>query len=344
MITVSAGNMFYLSSNVLGGKMFTDCQGYSKKIFNLIGRGANEYARPENGYIRNSAEKPFKKCHKEVITAGRNPHNFQKPFVAKRSQSMIDLENECQKMGRILIQGSLTNMFPTSEGSQITTDRATNLGCVCRTESFKSFKMPTTEGVRQILSREEANLIDHLRTNNALKNSSNSNLKSLVSFDPKSNVLLRIHNHIDDDDDDDDNNGNDNDRNCHTDLIQRYLQQQQRISKQILSVGTAEQIQQQNLKCSSANNALANCQSNELTFDFTNMINNEYYGLTSFSKNCNHKSPNFLRQQPIYSKYGEDIMCDGTKQYIANKPSSIDHPKSQIISNIPIFNSSDFLV
>ncbi|EJW77378.1 hypothetical protein WUBG_11713, partial [Wuchereria bancrofti] len=31
----------------------------------------------------------------------------------------------------------------------------------------------------------------------------NSNLKSLVSFDPKSNVLLRIHNHIDNDDDDD---------------------------------------------------------------------------------------------------------------------------------------------
>ncbi|VDO45518.1 unnamed protein product [Onchocerca flexuosa] len=130
-------------------------QGYSKKIFNLIGRGANEYAKPENGYVRNSAKKSSKKCYNEVITGYRNPDSFQKPFVTKRSQSMIDLENECQKMGHILIQDGLTNIFPTLKKSQITTGKATSLGCVCRTESLKSFKMPTTEGVRRILSHEE---------------------------------------------------------------------------------------------------------------------------------------------------------------------------------------------
>ncbi|VDO75831.1 unnamed protein product, partial [Onchocerca flexuosa] len=113
---------------------------------------------------------------------------------------------------------------------------------------------------------------------------------------------------------------------------------------QISYIGTAEQSQQQNLQYLYRNNALANCQSDELTFGFTSIRSNECYDLTDFNKNCNHKSPNFLQQQPIYSKYGDDIMYNGTNQYLANEPSSIDHPKSQIISDIPIFNSSDFLV
>ncbi|OZC05903.1 hypothetical protein X798_07119, partial [Onchocerca flexuosa] len=195
-------------------------QGYSKKIFNLIGRGANEYAKPENGY-------------QKIISS-------KKPFVTKRSQSMIDLENECQKMGHILIQDGLTNIFPTLKKSQITTGKATSLGCVCRTESLKSFKMPTTEGVRRILSHEEVPFHDGIF--------------------------------------------------------------------QISYIGTAEQSQQQNLQYLYRNNALANCQSDELTFGFTSIRSNECYDLTDFNKNCNHKSPNFLQQQPIYSKYGDDIM------------------------------------
>uniref|UniRef100_A0A1I7VC18 CPSF_A domain-containing protein n=1 Tax=Loa loa TaxID=7209 RepID=A0A1I7VC18_LOALO len=89
------------------------------------------------------------------------------------------------------------------------------------------------------------NLADNFRTNNDCANSANNNLKSLVSFDPKSNILLRIHNHIDDDDDvDDDGDRNDkyfiilmlfnniDNRQQQTTTTQQQQHQQQRISGQ----------------------------------------------------------------------------------------------------------------
>ncbi|MCP9262189.1 hypothetical protein DINM_005477 [Dirofilaria immitis] len=248
-------------------------QKYSKEILNLTDQAANEqqYAKPENVYIRNSAKNSSRKYYKETIAVHQNPNNFQKPFIMKRSQSMTNLKieesNELINNGiNFNLKPSLTNMIPKSKGSQIAaeknTERTTNSGCVCRTGSLKNFTVPTTEGVRRILSHEEINLIDNFRTNNALTNSTNGNLKSLVSFDPKSNILLRIHNHIDNDDDDDDGS-------------YRYLQHND----------------------------------NNIRYPNNYSIKNVYYDHTSSVRSYNHISSNSLRQQPIwYSRYGDDIM------------------------------------
>lgn len=77
----------------------------------------------------------------------------------------------------------------------------------------------------------QINLVDNFPPNNICANLPNNNLKSLVSFDPKSNILLRIHNHIDDDNDDFDNK-NDNSTYL-VDAVQQQQRQQQRISKQV---------------------------------------------------------------------------------------------------------------
>lgn len=50
----------------------------------------------------------------------------------------------------------LTNTIHATNRSQIaTTKTMTSSSCVNRSGSLKNFKMPTTEGVRRILSREE---------------------------------------------------------------------------------------------------------------------------------------------------------------------------------------------
>uniref|UniRef100_A0A0R3S0V9 YKR005C-like protein n=1 Tax=Elaeophora elaphi TaxID=1147741 RepID=A0A0R3S0V9_9BILA len=213
---------------------------YSQGRISLTDRGVNEQCvRPENGYKRHSAKKPVRKGCRETITALQNSNSFQKPFVMNRSQSMTDLGNECREIAQSCSKQNVASMnngtihlIHASNSSQMpTTKMTTNSGCVYRSGSLKNFKMPTTEGVRRILSREKINLADNFRTNNVRTNSPNNNLKSLVSFDPKSNVLLRIHNHIDDDDDDDDYDRNDSSTH-HTDTIQQQqqllLQQQQR--------------------------------------------------------------------------------------------------------------------
>lgn len=49
----------------------------------------------------------------------------------------------------------LTNLTYTPNRSRVTTAKLTNSEHVCRSGSLKNFKMPTTEGVRRIFSREE---------------------------------------------------------------------------------------------------------------------------------------------------------------------------------------------
>lgn len=48
-----------------------------------------------------------------------------------------------------------TDLIHPSNRSQITRTKMTSSGAVYRCGSLKNFKIPTTEGVRRILSREE---------------------------------------------------------------------------------------------------------------------------------------------------------------------------------------------
>lgn len=77
----------------------------------------------------------------------------------------------------------------------------------------------------------QINLADNLRAHNSHTISPNNNLKSLVSFNPKSNVLLRIHNHIDNDDDD-----CHDDKNTYHHYHQQQQQQQQNISEKVITI------------------------------------------------------------------------------------------------------------
>ncbi|CAG9530282.1 unnamed protein product [Cercopithifilaria johnstoni] len=337
--------------------MMTNGKEFNQGRINLTDQRVNEqYVRPENGYKRHSANKSARKGCRETITAYQNSNNFQRPFVMKRSHSMTDLTNEYRKIGQARIDQSneyinngFTNSIRTSNRSQITVGKMPCSRYVHRSGSLKNFKMPTTEGVRRILSREEINLTNSLRTNNAHITSPNNNLKSLVSFDPKSKILLRIHNHIDDDADVGDSCDREDSNTYHQRQQQQrqkqQKQQQQRISGKTSSTRAAEHMQHQNSKYSSMNNLVTICQPNDLNFGFIAADNNGYYNLNSFDQNCNQRSSNSLRPRSIcYSKYGDDILYNGRKECNYEKSSAIDHPKSSIISGVSTFNSNDFLV
>ncbi|VDN84593.1 unnamed protein product [Brugia pahangi] len=321
---------YFMSATFNNSKKYN--QEYSKEGINSINQAINEQcARPKNGYIRHSAKKSARKGYKETISAYKNLNNFQKPFTIKRSQSMTDLGCNCQQIGHIHNQQTYEPINKdVTNASKATGILMTNSGCVYRSGSLKNFKMPTTEGVRRILSREEINLAGSYRAKNTCANSPNSNLKSLVSFDPKSNVLLRIHNHIDDDDDDYNDNITDN-----IDTTRRHhhhppQQQQQKILAQAV-----EQIPHQNVKYSPMTNFLTTYQPKDLIIDC--------YNLTSYDQMPSNLSP---RRSVRSSKHNDkNAMYDKKEQCRSTeKSSAIDHQKSTNAFDIPIFNSNNFLV
>ncbi|KAK6104970.1 NaK-Atpase Interacting family protein [Brugia pahangi] len=321
---------YFMSATFNNSKKYN--QEYSKEGINSINQAINEQcARPKNGYIRHSAKKSARKGYKETISAYKNLNNFQKPFTIKRSQSMTDLGCNCQQIGHIHNQQAYEPINKdVTNASKATGILMTNSGCVYRSGSLKNFKMPTTEGVRRILSREEINLAGSYRAKNTCANSPNTNLKSLVSFDPKSNVLLRIHNHIDDDDDDYNDNITDN-----IDTTRRHhhhppQQQQQKILAQVV-----EQIPHQNVKYSPMTNFLTTYQPKDLIIDC--------YNLTSYDQMPSNLSP---RRSVRSSKHNDkNAMYDKKEQCRSTeKSSAIDHQKSTNAFDIPIFNSNNFLV
>ncbi|VDK77700.1 unnamed protein product [Litomosoides sigmodontis] len=328
-----------LSIVLLPKRDFNKSQGRAS----LIDQEANkQYVGPGNIYKRHSVKQYTRKGCSEAASAHQNPNNFQKLSVVKCSRSMTDLASECREMGQT--SGgkdhqpiSITNLIYAANRSRVTATKSANSEHVHRSGSLKSFKMPTTEGIRRIFSREEINLADNLRTV-----PTNSNLKSLVSFDPKSNVLLRIHKHVDDD-------GDDDDYDCYGDrgddsTGHELQQQQQRKPRNNPSIVEAvEQIPYQNSKYPlSINNLSTTCRLNNLTFRFTDTDNNGCHNPTSFGKNCNQRSLNFPKRQPIwYTNTCDYTMCDGRKQRSVEKPSVIDCAKSAIRSGL---NSDDFFV
>ncbi|VDM12950.1 unnamed protein product [Wuchereria bancrofti] len=143
---------YFMSATLNNSKDYN--QEYSKEGIHSINQAINEQCvRPKNGYIRHSAKKS---ARKGTIIAYKNLNNFQKPISIKRSQSMTDLGNNCQQIGHIHNQQTYEPINKdVTNASKATGIMMTNLGCVYRSGSLKSFKMPTTEGVRRILSREE---------------------------------------------------------------------------------------------------------------------------------------------------------------------------------------------
>uniref|UniRef100_A0A1I8ES84 Sodium/potassium-transporting ATPase subunit beta-1-interacting protein n=1 Tax=Wuchereria bancrofti TaxID=6293 RepID=A0A1I8ES84_WUCBA len=269
---------YFMSATLNNSKDYN--QEYSKEGIHSINQAINEQCvRPKNGYIRHSAKKS---ARKGTIIAYKNLNNFQKPISIKRSQSMTDLGSNCQQIGHIHNQQTYEPINKdVTNASKATGIMMTNLGCVYRSGSLKNFKMPTTEGVRRILSREEINLAGSFRTKNACANSPNMSLIKVV-----------------------------------------------------------EQMPHQSVKYSPMTNFLTTYQPNDLIIGFTA---NGCYDLTSYGQ----MSPNLPQRQFVrYSKDNDkNAMYDKRERCRSmEKSSTIDHQKSTNTSDIPIFNSNNFLV
>ncbi|VDD88746.1 unnamed protein product [Enterobius vermicularis] len=151
--------------------------------------------RPEGGYIRQSARKHRVKSSHLVgfLKAAENFRpDISNPDLSSRERSPRNGTNKEQ----------LYNFKTDFLGDDWNEYEDPYSRPRVRSGSVRSFKMPTTQNVRRMLSHE------HLATNclvderGSRQRSSINNLTSLVSFDPKSNTLIRVREHIGDQSDD----------------------------------------------------------------------------------------------------------------------------------------------
>lgn len=153
--------------------------------------GGVKAVKPEGGYIRQSARKHrVKTNHMKPVDSHRPDFNNSARDNSERSSRNGGNKDQLYNFKTDFL-GDDWNEYE----DPYSRPRA-------RSGSARSFKMPTTQNVRRMLSHE------HLATNTPFENrkstqrSSMTNLTSLVSFDPKSNTLIRVREHFGDHSDD----------------------------------------------------------------------------------------------------------------------------------------------
>uniref|UniRef100_A0A915B4X3 Sodium/potassium-transporting ATPase subunit beta-1-interacting protein n=1 Tax=Parascaris univalens TaxID=6257 RepID=A0A915B4X3_PARUN len=161
-------------------------------------------ARPQNGYIRQSARRPRAKAPRPPSCASA---------IYQRSG-----ESDDYSAATTVEIGKSSNGRSSRSSCRDVSNRRTRSGYLdedwsdyedpyarpkARTGSIKSFKLAATEGVRRILSHEQVASSSGVGDRSSAQHFSGNNLTSLVSFDPKSNTLIRVREHVDDETDDD---------------------------------------------------------------------------------------------------------------------------------------------
>ncbi|VDM40893.1 unnamed protein product [Toxocara canis] len=161
-------------------------------------------SRPHNGYIRQSARRARVRaprppsCASAIYqqrTGGSDDYSAATTVEAGGSNNGRLSRTSCREIsGRRTRSGYLDEDWSDYEDPYAKPK--------ARTGSIKSFKLAATEGVRRMLSHEQLAASSALGDRTSSQRCSGSNLTSLVSFDPKSNTLIRVREHVDEETDD----------------------------------------------------------------------------------------------------------------------------------------------
>uniref|UniRef100_A0A0M3K1H6 Serine-rich adhesin for platelets n=1 Tax=Anisakis simplex TaxID=6269 RepID=A0A0M3K1H6_ANISI len=185
-------------------------------------------ARPQNGYVRQSARRPRIRAPRPPSSASAVVYQFSTIRVMSLIVELLKQRNSDEYSAATTVEaggGLSTNNGRLSRSScREIPGRRTRSSYLDedwmsdyedayakpkqRSGSMKSFKLPATEGVRRMLSHEQVlSASSALGDRSTSQRCSASNLTSLVSFDPKSNTLIRVREHFGDEEVDSSNNG-----------------------------------------------------------------------------------------------------------------------------------------
>lgn len=329
----------------------------NNSIYKSCDRETEKPSNSHENYIQHSAQKPARKSCQHAAVSHISTENLPEQFSVKNCYSMSDLAEERREMKLLRCRSIEANCNGSEEiinssyppKPAIATNTVRN---VYRAGSLKSFKMPTTEGVRRILSREEIFGIRDFQTNDSTmdRHSTSSNLKSLVSFDPKSNVLIRVQNHVDDDTDDDNayQVGNTQRRRQQEQQKQRFFGQTQSIS--VLGRNTPPD------SGHPSSSSTSSYPPNEHGTNFIGVNGARYYDPALSSQRQIDYTPISSRKEPLrYHRYGVVATNTGPRgsdrEELRKLPGvSAGHPESEIRSSdyqhssLPVINSNSLLV
>uniref|UniRef100_A0A0M3IGT4 Uncharacterized protein n=1 Tax=Ascaris lumbricoides TaxID=6252 RepID=A0A0M3IGT4_ASCLU len=181
------------------------CMNSSYEEASVEALGDAVVARPQNGYIRQSARRPRVKAPR--------PPSCASAIYQQRSG-----ESDDYSAATTVEIGNSNNGRLSRNSCRDASNRRARSGYLdedwsdyedpyarpkARTGSIKSFKLAATEGVRRILSHEQVASSSGVGDRSSAQRFSGNNLTSLVSFDPKSNTLIRVREHVEDETDDD---------------------------------------------------------------------------------------------------------------------------------------------
>lgn len=173
-------------------------EGQDRDLFN-----GSRAPKPEGGYIRQSARKHRVKTNHLV---GSGLPAFQKPSdnLRNATEAKKSVLEENDRFSRNDADSrqlyGFKNDFLGDDWNEYEDPYSKPRA---RSGSARSFKLPTTQNVRRMLSHEHLATSTAFDERKSVHRSSISNLTSLVSFDPKSNTLIRVREHMDDPSDDD---------------------------------------------------------------------------------------------------------------------------------------------